>query len=149
MTPRMITSVFGLGFIKKAPGTFGSIPGLLLGYGLSHLPILAGIFILSLLTYFSVLAIRKVESELNAHDPSEIVIDEVIGQALAVFLLPQQLKVYILAFCLFRLFDILKPGIIGWVDQNIKGAFGTIADDLVAGLIAGSCVWIIGNLKVF
>lgn len=146
-TARLFTSVFGLGYIKKAPGTFGSIPGLFLGHMLSYFPVWAALLVFCFLIYFSILAIREVESRLNAHDPSEIVIDEVIGQAVAVFLLPQKWVVLGLAFGLFRLFDILKPGIIGWVDQNVKGAFGTIADDLAAGLIAGSCVWIIINFK--
>jgi phosphatidylglycerophosphatase A len=97
--------------------------------------------------YFSILAIRAVESKLNAHDPSEIVIDEVIGQAVAVFLLPQSWAALGLAFGFFRLFDILKPGIIGWVDQNVNGAFGTIADDLAAGFIAGCCVWVLIHFK--
>jgi phosphatidylglycerophosphatase A len=147
MTPRLFTSVFGLGFIKKAPGTFGSIPGLLLGHFLSYLPVWAALLVFCFMIYFSILAIRAVESKLNAHDPSEIVIDEVIGQAVAVFLLPQSWAALGLAFGFFRLFDILKPGIIGWVDQNVNGAFGTIADDLAAGFIAGCCVWVLIHFK--
>lgn len=70
-------------------------------------------------------------------DPSEIVIDEAAGLYLALAMVPQSLAIWCLVFILFRLFDAVKRGPVGWVDRVIKGAFGIMADDMVAGLLAG------------
>ena len=134
---RTYTSALGLGFIPKAPGTFGSLLGLVLGFFLHHVTLSAAITILIILSIISIMAIRVVEKNLQQHDPSEIVIDEVIGQAITVLFISPNLTAMIMAFGLFRLFDIWKPGPVGWVDQNMPGAFGTMADDFTAAFIAG------------
>ncbi|MEI8027012.1 MAG: phosphatidylglycerophosphatase A [Pseudomonadota bacterium] len=138
MIYRVYTSCFGIGFIKKAPGTFGSLPGLLLGVALSRFSLLTSVAILAIIAAAAYIAIQKVEHQLDSHDPSEIVIDEVIGQAIAVLWIEPKLYSLVLAFCLFRFFDILKPGPIGWVDKKIHGPLGTIGDDIIAGVFAGA-----------
>ncbi len=138
MIYRLYTSCFGIGFIRKAPGTFGSIPGLFLGVALSRFSLLTSVAILAVITIAAYIAIQKVERQLDSHDPSEIVIDEVIGQAIAVLWIEPKLLTLAIAFCLFRFFDILKPGPIGWFDKKIHGPLGTIGDDMIAGVIAGA-----------
>ena len=134
---RLYTSGLGLGFLPKAPGTFGSLPGLALGAWLYTLHIYWSLCILLILSWIGIAAIRKVEQKLDAHDPSEIVIDEILGQAIAVLLISPSWMGLIISFVLFRILDIWKPGPIGWVDQNVPKAIGTMADDIAAGLLAG------------
>ena len=70
-------------------------------------------------------------------DPPEIVIDEVVGIWLALAMVPVTPLAYGLSFALFRLFDIWKPGPVGWVDENVKGGIGVMLDDIVAGALTG------------
>ena len=139
----------GIGRIKKAPGTFGSLPGLVVGAGIHavatpllslslaayHLTILLLLGILTALAYWS---IAKTERVLNVHDDQRIVVDEVAGQAIAVAWMPYVWIAYLAAFLLFRLFDISKPSLIGKIDRDVAGAWGTLGDDLLAGAVAAA-----------
>jgi phosphatidylglycerophosphatase A len=78
-------------------------------------------------------------------DPSEVVIDEVAGQLLTLAVVPPGLVSYALGFLFFRLFDILKPGPVGWADRKIEGGLGIMLDDLIAGLLAGASLYILGK----
>jgi len=79
----------------------------------------------------------------DSKDHSSIVIDEVAGMLLALSFIPHEVIPYVSAFILFRLFDIWKPWLISWVDQNIKGGLGILLDDLIAGLFAGGIIYAI------
>ncbi len=142
----LLASFFGLGFIPKAPGTFGSLAGLALavffrkvlmeqsGYsGMTYL-LLAGAAGL-LLIGLAILAISKVEKQWP-HDDSRIVIDEVVGQFFVTVWFPATWVYILLSFILFRAFDIAKPGPIGWVDRKWHSGLGTLVDDLIAALFA-------------
>ena len=72
----------------------------------------------------------------GTHDDQRIVIDEVIGQSIALSFCPPTFLSLILGFTLFRLFDITKPGPIGWADRRLPGAWGTLLDDVMAGIAA-------------
>jgi phosphatidylglycerophosphatase A len=69
-------------------------------------------------------------------DPGYIVWDEFIGQWIALLLLPKTLMTYVMAFALFRVFDIVKRGPVGWADKRFTGGFGVMFDDVIAGLLA-------------
>lgn len=141
-----IAFVSGIGRLPKAPGTFGSVPGLAVG-ALLHTGaemasesvlmqrtlILAGLLAVTLVAYW---AIDRTERTLGIHDDGRIVIDEVAGQALTVALFQPAVWTLLLGFALFRLFDIWKPGPIGWCDRTLPGALGTLLDDLLAGVCA-------------
>jgi phosphatidylglycerophosphatase A len=132
-----VASAGGAGYARRAPGTAGSLVGLAIGamlLELGHGPLLAGIVVASLV---GVWAIRAVGGQ---NDPGWIVIDEVAGQMIALFALPHPgwLGVF-LAFALFRLFDIWKPGPVGWADRR-HDAVGVMADDWIAGLLALVCL---------
>jgi phosphatidylglycerophosphatase A len=139
--------VWGVGRIPKAPGTFGSIPGLALGallqrgaVAFSDQEMLRLTFIttgLTLLTLIALWAIHRTEQCLGIHDDGRIVIDEVAGQAIAVAFFAPSVVTLILGFVLFRVLDIIKPGPIGWCDRHLPGAWGTLVDDLLAGVTAG------------
>ncbi|MCB5944887.1 phosphatidylglycerophosphatase A [Acidocella sp. KAb 2-4] len=130
----LISSGLGAGYAPKAPGTFGSLVGLALGcalLSLGHLPLLAGIVIATALGLY---AVGKLP-EANA-DPKWVVIDEIAGQMIPLLALTGvSLRGVAVAFVLFRLFDILKPGPVAWADQRAD-EYGIMGDDIIAGLMA-------------
>lgn len=146
---------FGLGFLPKAPGTYGSALGIALAFVFAKLGSL-DIFSLSsavkficlftVLSYISWLAIAKTEKKSGLHDDSRIVIDEVCGQILVFTLVPFTAINILLGFGLFRLFDIVKRGPVGWADKNIQGAWGTLVDDLIAGLLAAIALYLLSQI---
>ncbi|MBV0912117.1 phosphatidylglycerophosphatase A family protein [Anianabacter salinae] len=148
----LIATVFGVGRIGFAPGTFGSAVAVLLAWGLHGLGgfplLLAATVVVIPLGWW---AVREETRGAENDDPSEIVIDEVAGQWIALFPLsaglwfagaPAWLFPYpgwIGAFLLFRLFDIWKPGPVGWADRK-GGPWGVMVDDLIAGAMAAVVV---------
>jgi len=140
----ILATGFGVGFIPFAPGTWGSLLSVFLY--LMLLPIPFYIFILSILI-LSLLGIWC--SDISAFiladkDPSQVVIDEIAGMGICLFLV-QPMKILGIIFCFlaFRTFDILKPFPIGYLEKKFKGGFGIMIDDLVAGIIAGIIVLIV------
>lgn len=149
-------TVFGIGYLRPAPGTWGSLAALPLGWLLHRIggfPLLA----LSALAVFAigVWAAAQLIGGDNK-DPSEIVIDEVAGQLIALFPLSYPawshgIEItalwpgWIAAFALFRLFDILKPGPIGRADKR-GDALGVMLDDVIAGLFAAVGVMLLAGV---
>ena len=131
------------GLSPKAPGTVGSIVALILALVLLKYISITTLFLLAILiSAFAVKQIDIYEKEVGAHDGSEIVIDELAGLWIALAIANATSDNYIvaaLAFVYFRLFDIWKPSIIGKIDRDVKGGWGVMGDDLVAGLFAGLC----------
>jgi len=130
----------GLGLSPVMPGTVGSLPGLLVGYWLLTGPVAhisMQLLLVALISVFAFWTIHLTEQYWRSHDNKKIVIDELAGQALACLFVSAVWWELLLAFATFRLFDIWKPGPIGWLDRNAHGAFGTLSDDLLAGLAAG------------
>jgi phosphatidylglycerophosphatase A len=82
-------------------------------------------------------------------DPGFIVWDEFIGQWIALLLLPKTLLWYAIAFALFRLFDIIKRGPVGWADKRFKGGFGVMIDDVIAGFIVLTVLQILSRIDFF
>jgi len=131
----------GSGLLRPAPGTWGSLTGLLIGALLLKAPeplaVIVGASIVT--TLLSIWAINRIEANTGVHDAPEIVIDEFVGQWLALLplvLWPESWISLALAFLLFRLFDILKPWPISWLDKHVSGGFGVMIDDIIAGLLA-------------
>jgi phosphatidylglycerophosphatase A len=139
---RFVASGFGAGYAPKAPGTFGSLVGLALGVALllaaGHVALLAGIVLASAAGLY---ATRVVGCA--AEDPGWIVIDEIAGQMLAMMALSRvSVLGLVLAFGLFRLFDIWKPGPVGWADAQ-HDEWGLMGDDMIAGLMAAGVLLLI------
>lgn len=155
---RMIAVFFGAGLLKPAPGTWGSAAAVLAGWGLHSIggPLLLGLGVLASFIggwWATAVATRGQDN----HDPSEIVIDEVAGQWIA--LLPVSIGAMhtghsmlalwpgmVTAFIAFRLFDILKPGPVGWADRR-NDALGVMLDDVIAGVIAAIIVMLGAGLS--
>jgi phosphatidylglycerophosphatase A len=147
MTPfRFIAAGLGTGFSPIAPGTVGSLLGLALGAALlavsPYLLLAATLLIafggLPIVARAVGIALRPTVQALPGDhaDPGWVVIDEIAGQCLALLALPRPSWAGVaLAFVLFRLLDVTKPGPIGWADRQ-GGAWGIMADDIIAGFIA-------------
>ncbi len=142
-------TLFFSGYFKKAPGTIGSLVALLLG-----LPILifsANTLFLAavLIGLIAIAQIDKEEEESKIHDSSYIVIDELVGMWLAMAISGLSLAGVILSFIFFRIYDITKPSLIGKIDKEVKGGLGVVADDALAGVLAGLSVLLAINILGF
>lgn len=142
-------TLFFSGYSKKAPGTIGSLVALLLG-----LPILifsANTLFLAavLIGLIAITQIDKEEEESKIHDSSYIVIDELVGMWLAMAISGLSLAGVILSFIFFRIYDITKPSLIGKIDKEIKGGLGVVADDALAGVLAGLSTLLAINILGF
>ena len=129
---RFVATFFYLGKLPFAPGSWGSLGALLLWLLLPisfsiHLSVIVFLFVLG------VYSSNKMAKYLNDHDPSEVVIDEAVGMGISLFMLPHSFGLYLLAFVLFRIFDVLKPSFIYRV-QDLPGGWGIMLDDVLAGL---------------
>ncbi len=142
-------TLFFSGYSKKAPGTIGSLVALLLG-----LPVLifsANTLFLAavLIGLIAIAQIDKEEKESKIHDSSYIVIDELVGMWLAMAISGLSLVGVILSFIFFRIYDITKPSLIGKIDKEVKGGLGVVADDALAGVLAGLSVLLVINILGF
>lgn len=150
----LIATGFGSGLINPAPGTWGS---------LAAIPFILALHQLSMPIYLLVLAASSIAGiwlcgvvarELGVDDHQAIVWDEFVGMGITLAIIPTGMMIaaVILGFLLFRLFDVLKPGPVGWLDRNLKGGAGIMMDDILAGVFAllslmillGSYRWITG-----
>ncbi|WQW38711.1 phosphatidylglycerophosphatase A [Helicobacter pylori] len=130
-------TLFFSGYSKKAPGTMGSLVALLLGLPVlifsANTLFLGAIFI----GLIAITQIDKEEEESKIHDSSYIVIDELVGMWLAMAISGLSLAGVVLSFIFFRIYDITKPSLIGRIDKEVKGGLGVVADDALAGVLAG------------
>ena len=144
----LISTFFGNGYISKIPGTFTSLSTLIILYilfevlqfnNLNYILILY-----SIIFFYSFYAVMDSETEFDNKDPRQIVIDEVLGQAMPLIFIvylssknlinfPVEIY-YLLSFILFRFFDIVKPFPVSYFDNQHKNFFGIIMDDIMAGL---------------
>ena len=143
----IFVTFFGIGKIKKIPGTFASLVTTLLLFFLFHiLKVSPNIILFAVIIIFliSLYAVNIFIKNLSNKDPKEVVIDEVIGQSIPIYLyevshnIPKDfndaLKFYLIIFILFRFFDITKPFPVNYFDKNFKNSFGVIMDDVIAAL---------------
>lgn len=130
----IIATGFYSGYLPKAPGTWGSLVGLLLFFLLHtlsleiYLAIVAGIFLVG------TFAAGEAEKIMDHQDPGLVVIDEIVGMLVTMIAIPATPLAMALGFALFRIFDIWKPFPVGFVDQRLHGGLGIMLDDIVAGI---------------
>jgi len=128
---------FGSGFIPFAPGTWGSLVAVLVWWFLlSPLAPLPQLLVIALVFIAGTWLTGLVQRRHGVVDDGAIVIDEFVGQWLALLALPQDPLLAAAGFGLFRLFDIWKPGPIRYLERRLGGALGVMADDVLAGVIA-------------
>ena len=127
---------FGSGLAGFAPGTWGTMMAIPLYLLLVKLPFGAYLGACVLAFIYGCWVCDKVAKELEVHDYKGIVWDEVLGYWLTMFMIPVSFKAVVLGFVLFRIFDIIKPPPIRWVDRHISGGFGIMFDDVLAAVPA-------------
>ena len=140
-------TMFGIGFIKKIPGTASSFVTVVFLFIYFHYFELSKnyfLFILSLIFIYSFIAVNLYIKDKANKDPKEVVIDEFIGQSVPIYLYEishgtdktfnESIYIYFVIFVLFRLFDIKKPFPVSYFDKNFKNSFGVVMDDVIAGL---------------
>ena len=135
----------GLGLAPKAPGTFGTLLGLPL---LLVMPPnqLAYVLVVIVLFVFGVWVCGACSQYLGVHDHGAIVWDEVVGYLVTMVALPVTWQWMLAGFIVFRVFDILKPWPISWVDRRVHGGFGIMIDDVLAGLLAAGTLQVVYRL---
>jgi len=154
---KIIATFFGAGLLRPAPGTWGSLAALPAAYlwvSVIGVPFFAASIVA--LYYVGLWATMRETDGMENHDPSEIVIDEVVGQWVA--LLPALIGAFymkvdllalwpgwVAAFILFRLFDITKPWHVGIADRR-DDATGVMLDDVIAGIYAAICVVVLAAI---
>tara|TARA_B110000438_G_C15457819_1_gene497518 strand:- start:116 stop:628 length:513 start_codon:yes stop_codon:yes gene_type:complete len=142
-TARILATWFGVGLLPKAPGTWGSLVALPIGYGVISWANLELFCILIVLIFIIGIWSSSIASnEIGTTDPSEIVIDEVVGQSIVLITIPPNIILYFFGFILFRFFDIIKPWPVSWADKQIKGGFGIMIDDVLAAIFAVVILWL-------
>ena len=142
----LFVTMFGLGKIKFIPGTFGSLATTIILYSLFHILNISPNIILILLIIIFIYSFYAVSSHIENtenKDPGEIIIDELLGQSIPIYLYEishgitkdanEAIVYYSLFFILFRYFDIIKPFPVSFFDKNFKNSFGVIMDDICAG----------------
>jgi len=138
----VLSSCFGVGLIPVAQGTFGTLAAIPLAMALDRLTPTAGAYVLFFFILLAVWVSARSAGALEKEDPGEVVIDEVAGFLLTLFLLPTTAFNLCVGFILFRLFDILKPYPIRRLEK-IGGGAGIVLDDLLAGVCGNICLRLI------
>ena len=137
---KIFISIFGIGFIKFAPGTFGSLISLIFYYLTLNILNVYIIFLIFCCVFLFSLKFIKIYSEIvNQNDSSSIVVDEFLGISFIMLFYDyimcfNNIISFTLIFLLFRFFDIFKFFPANWIDKNIKNSWGVILDDIFAGI---------------
>ena len=158
----LFVTMFGLGKIKIMPGTFGSLVTIIILYYLFHIInlssniILIGLIIIFIYSFYAVSTHIKNNKD---KDPSEIIIDEFLGQSIPIYLYEishgttkegnEVIIYYLIFFIFFRYFDIIKPFPVCFFDKNFKNSFGVIMDDICAGFYVVLTLVVFMVLKSF
>ncbi|MCL1141842.1 phosphatidylglycerophosphatase A family protein [Shewanella gaetbuli] len=131
---------FGSGLAAKAPGTFGTVAAIPLYLLIStlSLPVYIALTVLSVIA--GIYICDKASKDMQVHDHGAIVWDEVAGLLITMIAAPAGWAWLVVGFVLFRIFDILKPWPIKWLDAKVHGGFGIMIDDVLAGIFALICL---------
>ncbi|HYL79337.1 MAG TPA: phosphatidylglycerophosphatase A [Candidatus Acidoferrum sp.] len=139
---RLLATGAGVGDVPVAPGTVGSLLGAALCLPLLILPESAYLGATIGLTAVAIWAAGGMAAEVGEADPAPVVIDEIVGMLWAAMALTPHLLDVAAVFLLFRLFDIVKPAPILWLER-LPGGLGIVADDVAAGLLARATWWLL------
>ena len=135
------------GFVQIVPATVGSFVGLLLYLPVGNSPVLVRLGLMGALFGLGIWASGRAEEILKTKDARPIVIDEIVGMWIALFLLPYRISYLLAAFLLFRLFDILKP-FPARKAERLRGGLGVMADDVIAGLYTNALLYVVHILLI-
>ena len=135
MLARFWLSLFGVGYLKPGPGTWGSIASTLFWwFSLSSLGMVSQLLIFFVFTLVSTRVCINFLRDSGLGDESWIVVDEFAAMLFILVFIPRDVVLVLVALLMFRFFDIWKPWLVGLVDGKIHGGFGVMLDDLIAAL---------------
>jgi phosphatidylglycerophosphatase A len=134
----------GSGLLKPAPGTWGTLAAVPFYLLLATLPLWMYATFVVIAFVLGVYICGKTASDIGSHDHGSIVWDEFVGLWISLMFLPREHSLYwlLLGFVFFRFFDIVKPSPISLLDRKVRGGFGIMIDDAIAGLYAMACLLI-------
>ncbi len=138
---------FGSGLIKKAPGTMGTIAAIPVYLLCVQFDFWLFATFTFLATFIGIKICDLAAQKLNEHDYGGIVWDEVAGYLITMLFVPFSWHALVMGFVLFRLFDILKPQPIKWIDAKVSGGLGIMLDDVLAGIFAGIGLFYLQNVN--
>lgn len=140
----LIATWFGAGRLPWVPGTWGSLAALPFAWAIAGLfgarALLIAAAVLFVIGWWAAHRVARVS---GIQDPGSVVVDEVVGQWLTLAITPPDLLAYVAGFLLFRLCDIVKPWPARWIDRNVHGGFGIMADDVVAAFYAATALLVL------
>lgn len=141
----LIAHGLGSGLAPRAPGTFGTLAAILPWLVMAQLsaPIYGAVLLFSAIA--GVWICGEAARRMGRDDPGSIVWDEWVGLWITLAAAPMEWIWVLLGFLLFRVFDILKPWPVGWLDRHFRGGLGIMLDDIVAGCMAAACL----NIAMF
>lgn len=140
----VIGTWFWVGRLRPAPGTWGSLAALPFAWGLLSYGGRAALLAAAVTAFISGLWAAKIfTAHAGGGDPKSVVIDEVVGQWVALIAAPLTITGFAVAFLMFRIFDIFKPWPANWADRKLKNALGIMLDDVLAGLYALVAVFLV------
>ncbi len=131
------------GMAPKAPGTWGSLFAMLPWFFCRNLELPTYLMLMAALFVVGFLCAGSAEKIFDRPDPGCIVIDEILGIFITLTLAPSHPLAWFLGFLFFRIFDILKPFPVSWLDTNLHGGIGIMMDDVMAGIYALACLQIL------
>jgi phosphatidylglycerophosphatase A len=140
----LLATWFAVGLIPIMPGTWGSLAAMPSAWAILAVLGTKGLAIAIAVTLFAGWwAASTLIKASGISDPGFVVIDEVVGQWLVLLAAPPDPLAWLLAFLLFRIFDIWKPWPVRWADREITGGLGVMLDDLLAAVYAGVVLWVL------
>jgi len=131
---------FGSGLSRIVPGTLGTLAAIPFYLLLAKFPFWAYIAVIVASTYIGIHLCDYAAKKLGVHDHGGIVWDEFVGFWITMIAVPLTWQWLLAGFILFRIFDMLKPWPINWLDKHVHGGFGIMLDDVVAGFMALACL---------
>ena len=142
----LLATGFRVGYSPVAPGTLGTLVAVLIYYFLSEVP--SPIYEITLIGFFflSVWISENAEIFFGKKDDQRIVIDEIMGFLITMLWVPKTTAFIIVGFLLFRFFDILKPFPVRHLEKKLKGGYGVVLDDVMAGVYANIILHLIGRI---
>jgi len=145
---KLIATGLGLGYSPVIPGTIGSLLGVAIFLVMKYLchSLVCPVFIIVILFFIGVMTGTETEKLVGKKDPHLIVIDEVVGAIIFLYMVPFKLLYIITGFVIFRILDIVKPPP-AWQSQRLSGGLGIMVDDLIVGLYTGLIIGVFVWLK--
>ena len=145
----LIAFGFGAGLFPKAPGTAGTQLAVVPAWRIAGWSLQAKAVLIAALFIFGVWICGESARRLQSHDHPAIVWDEVVGYLATCLMLPAEPLWLLLAFVLFRFFDIVKPWPIRDLDHRLRGGIGIMLDDIVAAAMATACLLLVRSIPIF